>query len=79
MKNKLVDLNNHLFTQLEKLNDDDLVGDKLQEEVSRTKAMTNVAKEIVSNGKLMLDARVSLRIKDTDSVTEVLGLDVKSE
>lgn len=56
MKNKLVDLNNHLFAQLERLNDEDLKGDALVEEISRAKAVTNVAQQIVNNGNLVLNA-----------------------
>jgi len=57
MKNKLIDLNNHLFAQLERLNDEDVKGDKLQEEIGRSKAVSGIAKDIVSNAKLVLDAR----------------------
>lgn len=56
MKNKMTDLNDHLFAQLERLNDEDLKGEELAEEIERSKAVTAVSKEIVSNGKLVLEA-----------------------
>ena len=56
MKNKLIDLNNHLFQQLERLNDEDLSGKQLQDEIERSKAITGVSKEVVSNARLVLDA-----------------------
>lgn len=60
MKNKLIDLNNHLFAEIERLNDEDLNGDKLKQEIERSKAMANVAKNIIDNGKLALAAKVEL-------------------
>lgn len=56
MKNKLGDLHNHLFAQLERLSDESLKGEDLTEELKRSKAVTSVAKEIVNNGRLALDA-----------------------
>ncbi len=56
MKNKLSDLNNHLFEQLERLNDEDLTEDQLTKEIERSKAITNVANSIISNAKVVLDA-----------------------
>ena len=57
MKNTLMDLNNHLFEQLERLNDDDLKGEELEQELKRSKAMSMVSKEIVNAGTLLLSAR----------------------
>lgn len=55
-RNKISDLNNHLFSQLEKLNDDDLNGDQLTTEVQRAKAMSSLASQIINSTKLTLDA-----------------------
>ncbi len=52
----LADLNSHLFEQLERLNDDDLTGEKLQEERERAKSMANIAQTIINNGELALKA-----------------------
>jgi hypothetical protein len=57
MKNKLSDLNNHLFAQLERLNDEDLSGDKLQEEITRSKAIASVATRIIENAAIVLDSQ----------------------
>ena len=59
MKNKLTDLNDHLFAQLERLNDEDLKGDALEEEINRSHAITNVSKEIVTNANLVLKAQIA--------------------
>lgn len=56
-RNKLMDLNNHLFEQLERLNDEELSDDELQKEIKRSKSMTSVAKVIVDNAELMLQAQ----------------------
>ena len=55
-KNKLSDLNNHLFEQLERLNDDELTGERLQEERERAKTMATIAQTIINNGELALKA-----------------------
>ena len=57
MKNKLIDLNDHLFAQLERLSDEDIKGDDLEQEISRAKAITSISSQIIANGNLVLKAR----------------------
>lgn len=57
MRNSLTDLNNHLFEQLERLNDEELKGEALKEEITRSKTIENVAKQIINNGRLVLDSQ----------------------
>lgn len=52
MKNTLQDLNNHLFEQLERLNDDDLSAEDLEKELRRAEGMTKIAAQIIENGAL---------------------------
>lgn len=68
MKNTLSDLNNYLFAQLERLNEEELEGEKLETEVTRTKAIVSVASAIVGNAHLALQA---IKAKDTMQGTDV--------
>ena len=59
MNNSLTDLNNYLFEELERLNDDetlDLEGN-LEKELKRAKAITGISTSIVNNAKLVLDVK----------------------
>lgn len=55
-KNKLADLNDHLFAQLERLGDEDLTGDALVSEIERARAISSVATQVIANGSLVLKA-----------------------
>ena len=57
MRNTLGDLNNHLFAQIERLSDEELEGEKLKEELLRSKAIEGIAKEIISNANVVLQAK----------------------
>ncbi|NLJ70601.1 MAG: hypothetical protein GX328_03960 [Clostridiaceae bacterium] len=57
MKNTLGDLNNHLFSQLERLTDGDLTAEELDTEIKRSKVVSNLATKIIDNGELVLKAR----------------------
>jgi hypothetical protein len=56
-QNKLIDLNNALFAQLEKVSDEDLKGENLELEIKRTKAVVSISSQIINNAKTCLDAK----------------------
>lgn len=56
MKNKLGDLNNHLFAALERLSDEDLSADQIDQEAKRADAIVSVADTIIGNADLQLKA-----------------------
>ena len=60
MKSTLTDLNNHLFEQLERLNDDDLTDDQLDKELRRAEGMTKIAGQIIQNADLAYKTMVKM-------------------
>lgn len=52
-RNKIEDLNNHLFAQLERLDDPELDLDK---EIQKAKAVSAVASQIINANRLTIDA-----------------------
>lgn len=73
MKNKLTDLNNHLFVALERLNEEGLEPEKLQAETSRAKAVADVGREITAIASLQLDA-AKLLAEYGDKVRDALPM-----
>ena len=59
-RNTLGDLNNHLFEQLERLNDEELSPEDLDKELKRATGMTAVAEQIIKNGELAYRTMVFL-------------------
>jgi hypothetical protein len=55
-RNKLSDLNDHLFEQLEWPGDRDIKGEALTEEIGRAAAVCGVAGKIIAGGRLVLEA-----------------------
>lgn len=78
-KNKLTDLNDHLFEQLERLNDNDLKGDKLVAEIDRSKAMAGIASQIIGNAKLVLDAQIAIGDRLIKEAPKMMGLEAHND
>lgn len=79
MNNKLTDLNNHLFAQLERLSDEDLKGEELETEINRAKAITSVSTQIIQNGTLLLAAKRHLDEYGQGSGVEMPMLGITSQ
>lgn len=58
-RNRLTDLNDHLFAQLERLGDENLTADEIETEAKRAEAMVKVSDQIVgSNAQRIAAARL---------------------
>jgi len=56
MTNKLTDLNDHLFAQLERLGQENLSPEDIDKEIKRTDAIVAVSEQIVNNANISLKA-----------------------
>lgn len=81
MKNNLNDLNNYLFEQLERLNDDEELEKDgvLDKELKRAKAITGISTAIVNNAKLVLDVKKYADEWGVLNENEILKLSEKNE
>lgn len=62
LKNTLLDLNNYLFEEIERLNNEDMTHEELEQEIKRSKAIEGIAARAIDNAKVVLDAAIA---KDT--------------
>lgn len=74
MKNKLLDLNNHLFAQLERLSNEDLKGDELKEEIDRSKAIETLSAKMIDNASLALQAQKLINDHSIKRAPAMLGI-----
>ena len=75
----MADLNDHLFIQMERLNDDDLKGDKLKEEIVRAKAVSGVANQIINNARVCIDGMKAFNEGLIKKAPRMLGFEVNEE
>jgi hypothetical protein len=57
VKNTLMDLNDHLFAQIERLGQEGAAPDVIEAEIARSKAMAGLADRVIANAALVLEAR----------------------
>lgn len=55
-RNGLMDLNNHLFEELERLGNEELSDEELEREIKRAHAVQGIAQQTISNANVMLSA-----------------------
>lgn len=79
MKNSLSDVNNYLFEQLERLNDDEALSenDNFDKELKRAKAVSTLCSTIVANANLILNAKKYAEENGIVNEKEVLELKEK--
>ena len=58
MKNNLEALNNYLFEQIERVNDDTLSQEELKVAISKAECVSKLAKDIIDVGTLTLKAKM---------------------
>ena len=70
MKNTLNDLNNYLFAQIERLDEEDISEEKLHTEILRAKAIGGVGTANINNADVAIQA---IKIKES-GITENMKL-----
>lgn len=72
MKNSMQDLNNHLFAQLERLNDESIGHNEMSQEIEKAKAMAQVGKVLSKNAEIVLKAEQLLSDGDIHKKPKML-------
>lgn len=73
MKNKLVDLNNHLFAQIERLSEEGISAEQIETEAKRADAIVAVSDQILAAAKLQITA-VNIIAQHGDRFKSQLGM-----
>lgn len=79
MKNSLLDLNNHLFEQIERLNDEDITAEQMEKEIKRSKALEGLSIQVVDTAALILRAATLAASDQTGSNIPRLLLGTKKD
>lgn len=66
-RNKITDLNDHLFAQLERLGDETIPEGEMELEIKKAKAMSGIASQIIKSNKVIIDA---MRLVSSGSISQ---------
>lgn len=75
MKNKLTDLNDHLFMQLERLGNESLKPEEIEVEIGRAKAISGVADRVIHNAALVLKAQQAFHEGEVGTAHPMLAIE----
>ena len=77
MGKTLADLQGHLFSQMERLQNTETKGDDLTEELRRSKAVAQISGQMINNARLVLDAQKAIhdRLMKPNKMIGVEGYD----
>lgn len=78
MKNKLTDLNDHLFAQIERLSEEGLSPEKIDTEVKRGAAIVAVADQILRHASLQVQAAKIISDHGLDPTSHLPALESKA-
>jgi hypothetical protein len=78
MKNKLSDLNDHLFAQIERLANEDLTPEKIEIEVKRGNAIVAVADQVLRHATLQVQAAKILSDHGLDPTSHLPQVEVNA-
>ena len=54
-RNKISDLRDHLFAALERIDNDDLTADQIQQEVNKAKAIASIGSVLINSAKVEME------------------------
>lgn len=77
-KNKMADLNDHLFAQIERLADEELTAEQIEQEVKRGGAIVAVADQILRGAALQIQAAKILSDHGIDPTSHLPAIERKA-
>lgn len=78
-KNRLSDLNDHLFAQIERLSDEDLTAEQIDSETKRGSAIVAVADQILRHASLQIQAAKIISDHGSDPAKYLMQIEGKAQ